>query len=218
MQFKSSILVLLSSTFIITLVQLLYTLKFGATERGSLGTLEREHLFSEPPRASLVAVKIADACTAHIGDDYPQKWDIPGLVNVYMSVENTRHYSLSNDTEWERLLPSNGVLRLGDDGREFTISMFHQLRCLNILRRTLVSHRDRSIGKREMQLARHCMNYLRQMVLCRSQLHLESVRSHDGAHLAVSETTHTCQDWTAVYDGAEANAREYERSKLKSSL
>ncbi|KAF9465116.1 hypothetical protein BDZ94DRAFT_408386 [Collybia nuda] len=149
----------------------------------------------------------------YIGEDHPREWDIPALEKVHMSVENTLHYRYDNGTEWDRLLPSNGVLHLGDHHEEFTVSMFHQLRCLNIVRGSLVSHRSQSIKDSEMKLARHCMNYLRQMVLCRSQLHLESVRDHVGVRLTVSETTHTCRDWTAVYEAAEANVREYKRKK-----
>lgn len=147
-----------------------------------------------------------------MGKDYPREWNIPGLEKVHMSVENAVHYPFNNGTEWDLLLPSNGVLHLGDHG-EFSISMFHQLRCLNIIRSSLVSHRSHSTEEREMKLARHCMNYLRQMILCRSQLHLESVRDHVGPRITVSETTHTCKDWTAVYEAAEANVREYTRKK-----
>ncbi len=150
---------------------------------------------------------------AYIGDDYPQEWDIPTLDPVLMSVENSVHYAFNTSLsvlEWEAILPSNGgVLYLGDrdQPQRSTISMFHQLRCLNIIRDGLVSFRgtDKTAPSR---LVTHCMQYLRQMVLCRSHLHLESVRNHVGPRIAVSETTHRCRDWSAVYEAAESNIRQ----------
>ena len=58
-------------------------------------------------------------------------------------------------------------------------------------------------------LARHCMNYLRQMILCRADTRLEPVRSPIGHARTMSEVTHVCQDWSTVYEAAEENQREY---------
>ncbi|KAF9001376.1 hypothetical protein BDZ89DRAFT_1146895 [Hymenopellis radicata] len=145
----------------------------------------------------------------YVGQDFPRTWDIGALDIVHMSVENTGHYSFNNslgDAEWEALVPHNGVLSFNEE--KFTISYFHQLRCLNIVRKGIVAFRDPGQRQPPSRLVRHCMNYLRQMVLCRANIHLESVRDHVGPHVAVSETTHVCQDWSAVYEAAEALQNE----------
>lgn len=152
------------------------------------------------------------------GDDYPREWDIPALSQVLMNMENSVHYSLNtslSSQEWAALLPNQGIIYLGHDRHNpqpFTTSLFHQLRCLNIIRQQIVSFRSSDPKHRQepSRLASHCMNYLRQMVLCRSNLHLESVRSHVGPRVAVSDVTRRCKDWKAVYDAAESNQRQYQ--------
>ncbi|PBK61871.1 hypothetical protein ARMSODRAFT_622999 [Armillaria solidipes] len=42
------------------------------------------------------------------------------------------------DSEWETLFPRNGLIVLGPHEQVFSISMFHQLRCLNVIRNTTV--------------------------------------------------------------------------------
>ncbi|GBE89267.1 hypothetical protein SCP_1502750 [Sparassis crispa] len=133
-----------------------------------------------------------------------------------MSHEDSVHYDFETpigDAEWNATLPSGGVLlHLGPKLRPFSLSMFHQMRCLNIIRGGLAAlYADGTPGARLRQpnLTRHCMNYLRQMVLCRADLRLESVRAPRGYKLATSEVTHACQDWNAVYSAAEENYAQY---------
>ncbi len=153
--------------------------------------------------SACLAVQTDDCYVAYVGQDFPRTWDIGALDSVYMSVENTGHYSFNgslSDAEWEALVPRNGVLSFNEE--KFTISYFHQLRCLNIIRKGIVAFRDPGQRQQPSRLVQHCMNYLRQMVLCRADTHLESVRDHVGPHVAVSETTHVCQDWSAIYEAA----------------
>lgn len=133
-----------------------------------------------------------------------------------MSREDSVHYSIdtpAGDAEWNATLPSGGVLlHLGPSFHPFSLSMLHQLRCLNIVREVLVTvYADdaHSLRAPKLALGRHCMNYLRQMVLCRADLRLEPVRAGKGSGLTESDVTHTCKDWTAVYEAAEANHQEY---------
>ena len=126
------------------------------------------------------------------------------------------HYSLDTDlgvAEWNATLPSGGaVIYLGPDGCPFTVSMFHQLRCLDIIRDVVVEYYldstlDALPSKRE--IVQHCMNYLRQTVMCRGNLHIETVRAPSGPTVTVSAVTHSCKDWTAVYEAAEENYRKF---------
>ncbi|PCH39113.1 hypothetical protein WOLCODRAFT_34841, partial [Wolfiporia cocos MD-104 SS10] len=152
----------------------------------------------------------------YVGRDYPQSWQLPPLGPVLMAREPSVHYALDTPIairEWNATLPSGGaLLHLGPSFRQFTLSMFHQLRCLNIIREALVSLRvDPDTRKEELnlELARHCMHYLRQMVLCRADTRLEAARSAKGQGVTVWDVTHECRDWSVVYDAAEENLAEY---------
>ncbi|KAF9045156.1 hypothetical protein BJ165DRAFT_1347011, partial [Panaeolus papilionaceus] len=151
-----------------------------------------------------------------VGDDHPDQWPLPPLERVHLSLENTVHYAFDTPlgrAEWNTTLPSGGaVLRLGPDKREFTLGMLHQIRCLGIIREILDDYyADESPNAKfkKPQLAKHCMNYIRQMVLCNADLRLETVRAGRGNRLTVPEVTHTCRDWTTVYAEAEANHADY---------
>jgi hypothetical protein len=135
-----------------------------------------------------------------------------------MSLENSVHYGISTPLgvdEWNNTtLPGDkhdGVFPLNlkdSNGKQmFTLSMFHQIRCLNIIREALVRFRSSSPNNLATpnHLAVHCMNYLRQMVLCRSDLTLESARDPVGPRTVVSDITHVCRDWTVVWKDVDGN-------------
>ncbi|KAF9467897.1 hypothetical protein BDZ94DRAFT_914742 [Collybia nuda] len=151
------------------------------------------------------------------GSDYPQTWEIPPLDTVKLSMENSVHYDIDTPlgiAEWNSTLPkSGGMLYLGPDRRPFSISMFHQLRCLDIIRAEVVQQAKlKESGQKNRSasiLAVHCMNYMRQMVMCRANTRLESVRRSAGPHVTVPYVTHTCRDWSSVYEAAEKNWEEY---------
>lgn len=138
---------------------------------------------------------------------------------VFMTFEDTYHYSINttiSELEWNSTLPTGGaVVFLGPHRKPFTVSVFHQLRCLNIVRMAILQvHQGVLLGGRGDggELVNHCMNYLRQMVLCRTDTTLETVRAITGRGITVWDITHTCKDWETVYEAAEKNALEYRRS------
>jgi hypothetical protein len=137
-----------------------------------------------------------------------------------MPFENTIHYALDTPlgiAEWNSLTPPDGgVLRLGPNKRTFTISMFHQLQCLNVVRESLALEHSRvgvppPVAEEQPQDVRDCMDYLRHAVLCRAELRLENVKAwgHGTIHTTEAEVTHTCRDWGAVYDAAKENAASF---------
>ncbi|GJE88768.1 hypothetical protein PsYK624_048530 [Phanerochaete sordida] len=147
------------------------------------------------------------------GRDYPRSWEIGPLPPVELVFESTVHYTIGNSRgalEWNSTLPSGGaVVHLGPEQRPFTVSLFHQLRCLNIIRTSIEAvYADELYDE---QMSHHCMNYLRQMVLCRADTRLEPIRAIEGGGRTVSDVGHTCADWTVVYEAAEQNYREYAR-------
>ncbi|THV05116.1 hypothetical protein K435DRAFT_137359 [Dendrothele bispora CBS 962.96] len=169
-------------------------------------------------------------------------WDIGPLPAVTMDVQNTVNYQLnatpSTNAQWTALYPHGGVVHLGPDAKPFLPSVFHQLRCLDIIRlayaaqeeNVVVYHEGVSKNRRdghgyhsgaeqsdftgvvEDARARHCLNYLRQMLLCRSDLNLESVQAmgpgDPNIHAVSPRRTQTCQDWTVVYDKLHALAHQ----------
>ncbi|KAF4615766.1 hypothetical protein D9613_012368 [Agrocybe pediades] len=136
---------------------------------------------------------------------YSHSWNVAPMRRVLMTFENTHRFPLHqgpDEEDWASLLPESGgvVYRSGD--KPFGVSMFHQLRCIGLIRSNLdkfvKSNRTMGPGTKTQE----CMDYLRQMVLCRSDLTLESARNPRGPHIAVSDITHVCNDWSAVYRAA----------------
>ncbi|KAK7688190.1 hypothetical protein QCA50_008560 [Cerrena zonata] len=153
---------------------------------------------------------------AHDTDGSPRIWEIGALETIHMAYEDTVHYSIETpvgELEWNATLPTGGaVIHLGPQRRPYTVSLFHQLRCLNIIRISILGIHDDSSphnARPGRDLVGHCMNYLRQMVLCRTDTRLESLRTMFGRGITVWDITHTCRDWTTVYEAAERNYREY---------
>jgi hypothetical protein len=87
-----------------------------------------------------------------------------------MQIGDTTRYGIDNPNDWAKLLPAHGHL-VNIDGKSYTVAMFHQLKCLDIVRH------DYAAKKGPTDLSRHCLNYLRQTLLCHSDTRLESIRS-----------------------------------------
>ncbi|KZV85735.1 hypothetical protein EXIGLDRAFT_775275 [Exidia glandulosa HHB12029] len=153
----------------------------------------------------------------YLGNDYPRRWPLE-LDRVHKATEDTIHYALDTPlghSEWDTTLPSGGgILHFGPSQRPFSISMFHQLRCLNVIGRELeVRANGDAAWKEPTPLSTHCMSYMRQMVLCRASTRLESVHTSTRPHVSVNAVTHTCNDWSAVYEAAERNSQTHEATK-----
>ncbi|KAI0325287.1 hypothetical protein GY45DRAFT_1330469 [Cubamyces sp. BRFM 1775] len=172
----------------------------------------------------------SDTSSAHSNytyrsEDFPRAWPLPPLATVYLAHEDSYHYAVDTAlgiAEWNVTLPRGGAtLYLGDDARPFTLALFHQLRCLNIIREVVVDFfndpsPDAKIKRFDM--IHHCMNYLRQSVICRGNVRLENVRADLDPHLTVWDVTHTCKDWSAVYKAAEDNYDNYLRMVMEREM
>lgn len=137
--------------------------------------------------------------------------------------------------EWHSAYPGEnlGFVRLGPKKRFFSLALYHQIHCLDSLRKAILapadvhSHADarnedgnnshgarddngRSKTKRDSAHSSHCLNYLRQTILCAADLTLEPETeegSQDvGEGLAV---THVCRDWSKVHRFVESNFEEW---------
>lgn len=90
------------------------------------------------------------------------------------------------------------------DPEPYTVTLFHQLRCLDVVRQAYTKVPEEPAPR----LLHHCMNYLRQTILCRPHLLLEPVTTANGL---VSDAGYdgVCYDWEAVYGEAERNHEAY---------
>ncbi|KAF7347012.1 hypothetical protein MVEN_01454300 [Mycena venus] len=155
---------------------------------------------------SVVASRSAPASNNERTDGLSPTWDIGKLEDVFIDIHNTGiNYQLNGsraDEQWSALIPAGGgLVQLGQE--TFTISMYHQLKCLDIIRREYVAG---SMGKPETSAAaRHCLNYIRQMILCRGDRHLERVVDPEGAHAVQVRGRKTCKNWMRVYEKAHEN-------------
>lgn len=133
-----------------------------------------------------------------------------------MHVDNSAHYVVDSDEgaeEFANLLPSGGhVVHVGEEPSTYTVSMFHQLRCLDILRKEYIIEPPRPPSP----LAEHCMNYFRQMFWCHPNLRLESMRyppyieNHSPAGATTQGYDTVCNDWRTLYNEAEKNHAAFE--------
>ena len=107
---------------------------------------------------------------------------------------------------WAHLLPcpKEHTIRLKDDSGEtrvYTIAMFHQLRCLEVLHDAYLdegSHRTSS-------LAQHCMNYLRESITCQMDLRAERQASNP----TDNGEDKLCFDWEVAYNEVERNYNKF---------
>ncbi|KAF8513326.1 hypothetical protein BU17DRAFT_68837 [Hysterangium stoloniferum] len=123
---------------------------------------------------------------------------------------NVEYISSEGDEEWSSLVPGDGIIYLGTTREPFMVSMIHQLSCLNIVHKHLVSQdRERTQG-----LARHCLNYIRQMVVCRNDANLEPFQYLSNKNPVDLSGIWECKDWEAVYDEIEKNQQAIQRGLL----
>ncbi|KAF9228297.1 hypothetical protein BS17DRAFT_799668 [Gyrodon lividus] len=125
---------------------------------------------------------------------------------ILLPFDKGLRYGLHDSEQWFALFPGDGLVYLGEDHQPAMVSMIHQLRCINVLREQL------SLPKalREEQPARHCMNYLRQMTLCRGDIYLDPFQYASRIKAVDPVPVRRCLDWEAVYKAVEANQKDHE--------
>ncbi|PBK70019.1 hypothetical protein ARMSODRAFT_885487, partial [Armillaria solidipes] len=124
------------------------------------------------------------------------------------------HYGMEgqeNDEEFAKLLPSSGhTVHISpsnsvDESETYTVTLFHQLKCLDIIRREYGETYPST-----PELTQHCLTYLHQTILCRPYLGLE-VTKNVGATAKKSREM-VCKDWEVIYREAERNWAAYNRA------
>lgn len=150
-------------------------------------------------RTEFVALNVMDS-------QHYQLWSPEGgeeWEKLLLFDRHTIEISSKNEGQWHEQLNNNKNNTVKRMSNTYTVSMFHQLKCVDILRRTYISlrfglqneqtsnHRSASRNR----LVQHCINYLRQTFLCHSQIQLEP-------HTRTVEQNGydaLCFDWGAVY-------------------
>ncbi|KAI0821762.1 hypothetical protein BC628DRAFT_1412729 [Trametes gibbosa] len=125
--------------------------------------------------------------------------------DVVLEIDSWTRYHLDSAQQWAPLFPEGGVIHLGPERTPYTVSMMHQLRCLDVVRDQL----NRPKSERSEQPAKHCLNYIRQQLLCREDLQLDPYQYPHKVRALHPHAIRKCKDWRAVYEKVEENQREY---------
>lgn len=148
-----------------------------------------------------------------MGEDYPTWYELD-IGSVEMTFEETVHYPLHGphaDAEWDtlrRMDSHHGYIRLGPDKRVLAIAMFHELHCVNTLRKALVERSHQEASDHHVQ---HCLNYLRQFFLCAADSTLEPYDFMDrDFKIDTVGVTRQCRDWSVVYAETQRNYVEWQ--------
>lgn len=150
--------------------------------------------------------------SAQTGDNHPSYLIQPDdLPRVALDVENSVHYGTNNpqhvETDWEIRIDAHEWYKLGPRMHAYAAVMQHDLHCLDIFHRALVVTDSRS----RFGHVQHCLNYLRQVILCDPDLTLEDVDALEVDHDLVRQgTTRVCRDWSAVWRESERAENEWQ--------
>ncbi len=142
---------------------------------------------------------------SYIGTDFPPRHPSLHLEPASMTLqESIRYGANSSDAitseEWATLKEypeGRGRALLGSNHRELLITFYHQLHCIREVQMGLFDRDDTEATPHHMK---HCLDYLRQTILCSAEDSLEEgdflTRDH--------ETQRTggdllCWDWEAIF-------------------
>jgi len=136
---------------------------------------------------------------------FPLKKALP-TVRTFIA-DNSIHFTMQphDDVEWDTLIPGDGLVYLGPDKQPYTVSVVHQLRCIDIARRGIydVAMHPENSAKHPTPLENHCVNYLRQMIQCRADLELDPVAGRPFPN--VHPESYECADWDQLLDAIQEN-------------
>ncbi|KAH9945106.1 uncharacterized protein BXZ73DRAFT_73310 [Epithele typhae] len=164
---------------------------------------------SYPTLAACIAPLSHMTATAWIRGDFPQFLPLPNEPKVFVPFEDTVHYlPIGNDSEmaWRSASSAGyGYVRLGPEDRVFVTSMFHELHCLRMLNRAYSPSRGVPLGH-----IGHCLNYIRQEVLCAPDLALEPPDLEE-RDFSVERTNgvHACKNWDPIYHLMDSNYHDW---------
>jgi hypothetical protein len=152
-------------------------------------------------------------CVAYLGRDFPHTLPLPALDPVALTFESeSAQYpvkGMASDLEWLFLTSANvGWARLGPSNRLLHPSYYHEIHCLRMLNQALFRVES---PYTTMAHSRHCLHYLRVLTLCNADVVLEPVTRVNASVFEwdVAQATHTCRDWSALYNSMEKNWEDW---------
>ncbi|EIW87443.1 hypothetical protein CONPUDRAFT_161974 [Coniophora puteana RWD-64-598 SS2] len=154
--------------------------------------------------------------------DYPNEVPFP-FHKASLEFKIHESYGVHESSNWATIIPRgrHGWVRLGPQGRPFAVSMYHQMHCINAIRRAVIVAQDPALigtlrAQGEFKHAEHCFDYLRQTVTCNADTSLEVLGNWTLLDGSVVEGTssdgilHECRDWTQVRRYVMDNYAEWE--------
>jgi len=155
---------------------------------------------------------------SNIGEDTVQEYLIPpqNIGKVALLVEESVHLGL-HDLESRRAWWGMGVVStkwatLGPNFHGFYTQMYHDLHCMSALMDAV------NFGAEDDDIVawhyHHCLNWLRQSILCDSDVTLEPPDSLTrNFSTSRSGGTHVCSDWSSVIQHVEDALQSWEEFK-----
>lgn len=140
-------------------------------------------------------------------EDNPDLERLPvDFEKVAITVEPNDRFSLIDDEAWANTIPAkHGFVRLGPEGRSFSLSFYHQLHCVNALRFSYTVARDGLITDPEILRSKiphdnHCFQFIRQSILCKADNSLVPMQTSSNVSLARMGfgNTRQCRNWEQV--------------------
>ncbi|KAK7001628.1 hypothetical protein R3P38DRAFT_1780003 [Favolaschia claudopus] len=151
----------------------------------------------------------------YIDKNYPLElvgWDIEP---VEMAFHETVRFDLNAsdsaaDREWRLLYVPPYTVHLGPGQRLFALAFYHQFHCLRAMQFAITHPEDHTYTLEHIQ---HCLNYLRQHLLCAADDELEAgdfLRwDLTPGHL---ESLRVCRDWEKVYHIVDTSLMDFKES------
>lgn len=161
------------------------------------------------------AKPLTSPALAYLGHDYPQTWPI-AVPPARLAVSHSVRYTLdtpSGIAEWSSVVPGgDGLVHLGPHRQPFTVALFHQLRCLDVIRTALVAGEQGDVrDKEDGGIVEHCLGYVRQMILCHGDTFLEPYAHPNHKDPIDMDRVYECRDWSAVFAETTKNQEEHKR-------
>ena len=139
----------------------------------------------------------------------PLSWIPAHREQVIMHFIHLSRHNHIGSPAWNNLLPAHEDPHLvhiqNADGTVSTktVALFHQLRCIEILHDTYVDEGSH----RTSELHQHCLNYIRQSIMCK----LDMTNEPQGPVPIDNGRESLCRDWEASYREADRNRNAYEK-------
>ena len=151
--------------------------------------------------------------TAYMGPDYPLFLPVALTFDTEMTMHESVQFTLEGPQSTRDYLalqfyaPGYGWVRLGDRYRWFANSMIHNFHCLRQIQVGISHPNQTEVSRGHIG---HCLDYMRQYILCNADAHLEPGDFTTRNHLTSRVTdTRVCQNWVAVYEWMAANEENW---------